>query len=109
MTHRLSRSNIPISEVVVAFQPRQFGVSWFGMEPGRVALFRLGDTRVQLFDCFDGACWEAWRNQPELQLERLLDLQRRLISECKVSRMHAHGTFLRCREYHRYHTASQKR
>src|SRR5690606_39104131 len=74
MNNRLSRANIPIANVVVAFQPRQLGVSWYGMEPGRVALFRLGDTRVHLFDCHDGACWAGWRDNPDRQLEWLLEL-----------------------------------
>lgn len=108
MNNRLSRANIPIAEVVVAFQPRQFGESRYGMEPGRVALFRLGDTRVHLFDCFHGACWAEWRDNPDRQLEWLLELKERLIDECKVSSMHAHGAFLRCREYWRHHIASRK-
>lgn len=108
MNSRLSRANIPISEVVVAFQPRQLGVSWFGMEAGRVALFRLGDTRVHLFDCHDGACWDGWRANPNLQLEWLLELKEQLIEECKVSSMHAHGAFLRCWEYWQHHVASRK-
>lgn len=99
MTKQYSRMNIPIAEVVIAFQPRASGASRHGMEPGRVALFRLGDPRVHLFDCFDGACWEGWRADPDRQLEFMLNLKKELIRECGVSPTHADGAFRRCREY----------
>lgn len=79
------------------------------MEPGRVALFRLGDPRVHLFECFDGACWEGWRLNPDRQLEWLLDLKRDLIGECGVLPGHADAAFRRCREYRLYCVERRKR
>lgn len=40
---------------------------------------------MHLFDCHDGACWSGWRDNPDRQLEWLLELQDRLIEECEVS------------------------
>jgi hypothetical protein len=99
MMKKQSRSNIPLAKVVVAFQPRAWGASSHGIEPGRVALFRLGDPRVHLFDCHDGACWVAWGANPASQLDWMIDIKRTLVRECGVSRAHVDGAFQRCREY----------
>ena len=99
MTKKQSRCDIPIAKVVIAFQPRSSGESRHGIEPGRVALFRVGDPRVHLFDCHDGACWVPWRASPDRQLEWMIDIKRRLVRECGVARAHADGAFQRCREY----------
>jgi hypothetical protein len=109
MAKRYLRTNIPIAKVVIAFQPRAFGPSRHGMEPGRVALFRLGDPRVHLFDCFDGACWAGWRADPDRQLEFLLNLKRELVRECGMSRTHVDGAFQRCREYLEHRREKRRR
>jgi hypothetical protein len=100
MEKRLPRANPPIAEVVIAFQPRQFGRSHYGIEPGRVALFRLGDPRVRLFDCDDGATWVAWRIAPlEQQLKWMLNVRKLLIRECGISKFHVEGVFRQCPEF----------
>ena len=97
-----SRLDIPTAKLVVAFQPREFGMSRHGMEPGRVALFRWGDPRVHLFDCFDGACWEGWRLNPDRQLAWLLELRDGLVGECGFAWTHVDEAFLACSEYADY-------
>lgn len=105
MRRHLSRANPPISEVVIAFQPRSWGRSYYGMEPGRVALFRLGDTRSRLFDCEDGAVYMLWRYADlDQQLEWMLQLRKDLIRECGVSPMHVEGVFRQCPEFRRMRT-----
>lgn len=100
MEKRLPRANPPIAEVVIAFQPRQFGRSHYGIEPGRVALFRLGDPRVYLFDCDDGATWVAWRTADlDQQLKWMLRVRMQLIRECGISRTHVEGVFRHCPEF----------
>lgn len=93
------RTNIPIAEVVIAFQPRAFGKSRRGVEPGRLALFTLGDPKVDIFDCFDGACWDGWRANPERQLGWMLDIKKRLAAECGISAARVESIFRHCREY----------
>ncbi len=110
MRKNLSRANPPIAEVVVAFQPRSWGRSYYGMEPGRVALFRLGDTRSRLFDCEDGAVYMMWRDaDPEQQLEWMLQLKKDLIRECGVSPTHVEGVFRQCPEFRRIRTKQRLR
>jgi hypothetical protein len=100
MEKRKSRANPPIGEVVIAFQPRQFGPSYYGMEPGRVALFRLGDPRVHLFDCDDGATRIVWREADvEQQLKWMLWIRKELIREYGVCRSHVEGVFRHCPEF----------
>lgn len=100
MRKNLSRANPPISDVVIAFQPRQLGKSYMGMEPGRVALFRYGDTRSRLFDCEGGACWVEWRNaELDRQLEWMIQFKKELVREWGVSPSHAEGVFRQCPEF----------
>lgn len=78
------------------------------MEPGRVALFRLGDTRAHLFDCIDGAVYVGWRDNPDWQLRFMLRLKKDLIKECGVSEGHVEGVFRQCPEYRAFR-AKQRR
>ena len=110
MINTLSRANPPIADVVIAFQPRQLGKSYMGMEPGRVALFQYGDTRSRLFDCKGGACWVAWRSADlDQQLEWMFQLRRELIHEWGASSGHVEGAFRQCPEYRRMRTAQRLR
>jgi hypothetical protein len=98
-----SPSEILLAEVVIAFQPTQFGKSHKGIEPGSVALFKLGNPQVQLFDCFDGACWVYWRDQPELQLMRMIEIGKGLVNECGISEAKVMRVFRNCPEFRAYH------
>lgn len=110
MRINLSRANPPIADVVIAFQPRQLGKSNMGMEPGRVALFRYGDTRSRLFDCEGGACWIEWRNASlDEQLEQMLQLRKELIRDWGASPSHVEGVFRQCPEFRRMRTKQRLR
>ena len=103
MTNFRARNKFRIAGVVIAFQPKAFGRSHKGVEPGSVALFRLGDPRVHFFDCCDGACWVYWRDQPELQVDRMIELGEALMSECGIPEAEVTRVFRQCPEFRAYH------
>lgn len=107
MTKYRSQSKHRLAKVVIAFQPVSFGKSRKGVEPGCVALFGLGDPRVHLFDCFDGACWVHWRAEPELQLGRMIELAKALIRDCGISEAEVTRAFRQCPEFRTYHDQQQ--
>ena len=99
--------NIRIQQAVIAAQPPMCGVSGFGVSPGTVRVFQLGDPRADHFDWTVGACNAEWRDNPDDQLITLWEIERILVGELGLRRYAVEGAFQRVREYRQARIASR--
>lgn len=110
MTKRHRRTNIPIHEAVIVWQPVNLEPRPFWVKPGSVAVFVKGDPRALMFLCSHGACWVDWPDQRKKELVRFLRKLKHEISRADgIPKWRIEAALEHIKEYRIFRVRQQRR
>ncbi|RIA46559.1 hypothetical protein DFR49_1101 [Hephaestia caeni] len=109
MAKKYPRTNIPIHDVVVLWQPLCIDYRPYWVEPGSVAICAQGDPSERAFLLSEGAGSVFWEESSADELVRfLIKLKRHIAVEYRIPRWRIEGIFRRVREYRLYRVEQRR-
>jgi hypothetical protein len=109
MTEKYPRTNIPIHDAIVLWQPLSTEYRPYWVAPGSVAICAKGDPREGAFQLSVGAGHVGWEDRSTEELVLLLfKLKRHIADEYRIPKWRIEGIFRRIREYRLYRVEQRR-